>query len=89
MQATPPVPHVDRVPGERQVVPLQQPSKQLVASHTHWLLKQRCPVEHAGPVPHRQLPVPQLFATVGSHAVHAAPWVPHALGDGADTQVVP
>lgn len=72
-----------------QSAPAQQPVGHVVASHTHWLLKQRCPVVHAGPVPHRQLPVPQLFATVGSHAVHAAPWVPHALGDGADTQVVP
>lgn len=77
------------MPGERQLVPLQQPDGQDDASHTQVLLKQRVPSPHAGPVPHRQEPVPQLFARVGSQLAHRAPFDPHAAAVGAVTQVPP
>ena len=75
--AVPLVPHEVSVPGERQLVPLQQPCRHEVASHTQVLLKQRVPAPHDAPVPQRQLPLPQLLATVVSQAAQLLPRVPH------------
>ncbi len=77
VQAAPPVPHSDRVPGERHAVPLQQPEEHEDESQTHWLLRQREPALHAGPVPHLHPVEPQLFASVRLQLTHWAPPVPH------------
>lgn len=70
-------------------MPLQQPVGHEVASHTHVLLEHRCPTAQVAPVPHRQVPLPQLFARVESQVLQAAPPWPQALTSGAATQVVP
>ena len=57
-------------------MPLQQPEHE-AESQTHWLLKQRVPAPHAGPVPHRQPDEPQLLASVVLQLVHWAPPDPH------------
>ena len=47
-----------------------------MVSQTHRLLKQRCPVPHAGPAPQAHEPELQLFALVRSHAWQLLPAVP-------------
>ena len=74
-QAEPAVPHC--VVLLIQAPPAQHPEVQEFASHTHWLLKQRCPVPQTGLVPQRHPPAPQLLATVGLQLVQAAPPLPH------------
>jgi hypothetical protein len=64
------VPHWVIVPGERQLVPLQQPSEHELESHTQALLKQRWPWPHCAPVPQRHAPLPQLFERVRSQVWH-------------------
>lgn len=87
-QLPPAVPHWVTEPVTHSE-PAQQPVAHEVESQTHWLLKHRCPAEQAGPVPQRHEPVPQLLATVVSHVVHAAPWVPQADVESVCTQLLP
>ena len=84
--AAPPEPHELSVPAVTQPLVPQQP-EQLVESQTHALLRQSRPAPHAGPVPQRQEPLPQLFAVVRLHEKHCAPLVPHSVAVGALTQV--
>lgn len=87
-QVAPPTPHWERSPV-RQAVPAQQPLPHEVESQTHWLLKQRCPAPHGALVPQRQAPAPQLFAVSESHVWQVEPAVPHWVGEGTATQVLP
>jgi hypothetical protein len=74
MQAPPFGPHCDVLWLVTQVVPLQHPDGQLVASQTQAPAEQRCPAPHCAPPPQRHTPVgEQLSATVELHALHAAP----------------
>jgi len=86
-QEPPAVPHWPTVPGLRQVVLLLQHPLHEVESQTHALFKQCVPAPHAGPVPQRHDPLPQLLAVVRLHEVHCAPPVPHSLAVGAPTQL--
>ena len=61
-----------------QVVPLQQPFGQLVASQTHWPLTQRWPEPQAALKPHLHWPPPQLSA-MAPQLMQAVPWLPHWL----------
>ena len=70
MHVAPFVPHCDGVPGETQVVPLQQPVGHELASHRHTPLKHRWPTLQAAVVPQRQVPFPQLFASRLSQVWH-------------------
>jgi hypothetical protein len=87
VQAPPLVPQLDSEAG-MQLVPLQQPLGQLVASHTQAPPAQRWPLVHAAPVPQRQAPLAQPSAIVGSHATQAAPPLPHAPAAG-ERQLAP
>jgi hypothetical protein len=81
--ATHVAPAAPQVPSARvlQVVPSQQPSGQDVESQTHWPARQRWPVVHTAPPPHVQAPAVHPSAAVPSHALHAAPAVPHVVAD--------
>lgn len=86
--AAPPAPHPSvAVPGMH-VVPLQQPPHE-VPSQTHAPSTQCWPLPHAGPEPHRQVPLAsQVSVRIGSHAAHATPPAPHAVIDDV-LQLVP
>jgi hypothetical protein len=61
-----------------QMVPLQQPLGQDVASHLQVLSEQCSPGLHDGPAPHWHAPLPEhVSASVGSQAKHVAPPAPH------------
>jgi hypothetical protein len=77
-------------PAVSQVVPLQQPVAHDVASHTHAPPTQCCPLAHAAPVPHAQVPPDeQESARTGSHATQATPPAPHARAVVGELQVLP
>lgn len=82
------VPHA-LTDGAMQVDPAQQPPEHETVSQTHWLLKQRCPVPHAGPAPHAHEPAAQLFALVRSHAWHEVPAVPQMDVESVVTHAFP
>lgn len=65
-------------------VPLasQQPVGHEAALQTHAPPTQALPAPHAAPVPQWQLPPEQESLVAASHAVHAAPPVPHAVVSG-------
>jgi hypothetical protein len=65
----PPAPHAcGSLPGS-QLAPLQQPLQDL-PSQTHLPPEQRCPLTHAGPVPHVQLPVAEQPSPVSPQVWH-------------------
>jgi hypothetical protein len=81
VQVTPAAPQVARESAV-QVTPMQQPSAQDTASHTHAPARQRCPRTHVAPPPHWQAPFgEQPSALVGSQALQTAPPVPQAVGE--------
>jgi hypothetical protein len=68
--------------GTVQVLPLQQPVGHDVASQAHAPPTQRCPLPHAGPLPHVHAPASeQVSAFVASQAMHALAPTPQALSD--------
>jgi len=73
-QPMPPLPHVC-VEGIWQLLPLQQPPGQLVASHTQTPFAQRWPAPHAAFPPQRHWP-PEHASAVLPQMVHEAPPVP-------------
>ncbi|MCA3012385.1 MAG: hypothetical protein INH41_08295 [Myxococcaceae bacterium] len=78
VHAPPLAPHCAAVVGVTQVFPAQQPDAHDVASHTQLPDTHRCPLPHAGPAPHRHVPLAQPSAVVALHAAQAAAPVPHA-----------
>ncbi len=68
--------------------PLQHPDAHDVASHTQLPAMHRCPLPHAGPVPHRHAPLTQL-SDEGPQVMHAAPLVLHEAAVGGATQALP
>lgn len=77
VHAPPPMPQVAGA-GLLQVLPVQQPAPQLIASQMHAPAEQRRPAPQGAFVPHRHAPPAQLSARVGLQLVHAAPPLPHA-----------
>ncbi len=76
------------MPGSH-VLPEQQPVQD-TESQTHPPSAHCCPVLHAGPVPHWQVPlVEQLSAVVTLHVMHAPPLGPHAASDSVVTHTEP
>lgn len=79
--AAPPLPHLEgRSPG-RQLFRLQQPAHER-PSHTQVPPSQRCPVAHAAPTPHAQLPLESQPSPIGSQETHASPPIPHEASVG-------
>jgi hypothetical protein len=77
-QATPPTPQVWSF-EVLQVVPLQQPLEQLVPSHTHAPLRQRCPAtQRLPPGPQLQAPETHRSASVALQARQVLPGGPHS-----------
>ena len=83
----PMVPHLVPDAGMH-AVPEQQPEGHEAAVHAHAPATQAWPVAHGAPAPHAQAPAVQRSACE-SHAVHAAPDVPHALAVGGAVQTAP
>jgi hypothetical protein len=77
----PPPPHACVVGGATQVLPLQQPDRQLVESHTHAPFMQCWPAAQAAFAPHLQVPFAQVSALV-PQPLHAEPFAPHAVTEG-------
>ncbi len=75
-QAMPEGPQAAVLSGETQMLPLQHPVEQLVASQTQAPLWQRWPGPQAVPVPHLHRPPAQVSALL-PHTAHDAPLEPH------------
>ena len=81
-QAAPPVPQVIAAGIWQTPLASQQPFGQDIASQTQAPFAQRVPMPHTAPMPHWQVPLPQLSAELASQAMQAPPAVPHAITDG-------
>lgn len=78
-QLLPRAPQLAAVVGVTQVLPLQQPLGQLVASQTQVVPLHTWPGWQAGPVPHAHWPPTQALLVGATHAWQKAPPVPHWL----------
>lgn len=90
--AAPPVPQLEALwlPKATHTPALQQPLGHEVESHTQVPPRHRCPLAHAAPAPHWQVPrVAEQRSAVAPQLVQAAPVRPHWLWVVGLTQVVP
>lgn len=84
----PPPPHCDVEVLVTHVEPLQHPEGHEVASHTQVPDRQRWPVPHAAPPPHRQAP-PRQVSAVAPQLVQVTPLTPQADAELPATHDVP
>jgi hypothetical protein len=82
LQATPLTPQAVTVGGVVQVLPVQQPVPQELASHTQAPPLQRWPAPQAAPEPHLHAPPVQLSALLRSQPTQALPASPQAAVEG-------
>jgi hypothetical protein len=67
VHVAPPEPHIPWVLPGSHVAPLQQPAHPDMSSQTQAPPEQRCPVEHAGPLPHVHPPLDEHPSAVAPH----------------------